>query len=129
MRWPLNLHRVRDRRLLRAYAAQHKPQDLWTSPDCSAFTPVQRINHARCGEHWRPPGEKKALDMIGHCRLMHMDQHARGGRGHHEQSAGSRMPFDGAAWPCAARFPAGYVDVYGCQVGLQNSAGEFLSKA
>ena len=97
MGWPLNLHRVRDRRLLRAYAARHKPQHLWTSPDCSAFTPVQRINHARCGEHWGPPGEKKTLDMIGYCRLLHRDQHTRGGRGHHEQSAGSRVPFDGAA--------------------------------
>ena len=76
MDWPLNLHRVRDRRHLRAYAAQHKPQHLWTSPDCSAFTPVQRINHARLGEHWRPLGEKKALDIIGYCRLLHRGQHA-----------------------------------------------------
>ena len=40
-----------------AYATEQKPDDVWTSPDCTAFTSIQRVNKARLGPRWRPAGE------------------------------------------------------------------------
>ncbi len=58
-----------------------------TSPDCTCFTYLQRINKARHHDDWRPAGEKVALDTLKWCRRLHRQQLARGGRSHHEQSA------------------------------------------
>ena len=43
--WYLDLDKEADKDALLAYAADKMPDDLWTSPDCKAFTTVQRINH------------------------------------------------------------------------------------
>ena len=92
--WYLDLDQRQDRRLLKTYAEEHAPDDLWTSPSCRVFCGVQRINRSRFGR-WRPKGEEQAIGNLAFFRSLHRDQQARGGRSHHEQSATSRAPFDG----------------------------------
>ena len=92
----LDLSVPKDRALLENFARTYKPRDLWTSPDCTCFTYLQRINKARRHGEWRPAGEKLAIDTLNWCRRLHRQQQARGGRCHHEQSANSRAPFDGS---------------------------------
>ena len=101
--WFLNLDKREDKRFLKEYAEEYKPNDLWTSPSCRVFCSVQRINRRQFSirKEWRPRGEKQAFKMLYFCRALHRDQQFRGGRSHHEQSASSRMPFDGEEWPYA----------------------------
>ena len=99
MTWALDLHCEEDRKMLEAFARKHRPSHLWTSPECRPFTYVQRINKARKAKQnrrWRPRGEAIALDTLRWCRRLHSQQVRRGGHSHHEQSANSRAPFDGA---------------------------------
>ena len=122
--WYLDLDEGADRDALMVYAAKHSPADIWTSPDCTSFTSVQRINRARCGG--RPRGEKASLDLLAYIRELHAAQLERGGRCHHEQSASSRAPFDSNEWPWAISTPPVTVKVAGCAVGLKDRKGEKL---
>ncbi len=114
---------------LRAYANKWKPDDLWTSPDCTTRTSIQHINKHRY-EDGRPPGEEAAKKLLRFCRTLHEDQQCRGGRSHHEQSAKSHEPFDGTAKPWAISKRYESVKVAGCAVGLQEPGGQqrLLSK-
>ena len=91
--WYLDLDKADDKEMLMKYAAEKKPDDVWTSPDCTAFTSMQRVNKARLGRRWRPAGEKEGLQMLSFTRDLHFAQLERGGRFHHEQSAQSKAPF------------------------------------
>ena len=62
---------------------------------------MQRINRAKKQKGWRPKGEREALDCLYYCRKLHLQQQARGGRSHHEQSVNSRGPFGSEDWPWA----------------------------
>ena len=118
------MEKEEDKDALLAYAADLKPHDLWTSPDCRPFTSVQRVNKARYGK--RPTGEKAGLQMLAHCRDLHTAQLQRGGRCHHEQSANSHAPFDSEVWPWAISTPPVTVKVAACAVGLKEHDGEKL---
>ena len=122
--WYLDLDQEGDRDALTTYAAEYSPADLWTSPDCTSFTSVQRINSARCGR--RPRGEKASLELLAYIRDLHTAQLERGGRCHHEQSASSRAPFDSNEWPWGISSPPVTVKVAGCAVGLKDRKGEKL---
>ena len=117
--WYLDLTQKEDRRLVTRNAAKHRPEDLWTSPECRCFTSMQRVNNAvktakgKRAKKWRPRGEKEvpripcqcevfvcafktfsvqAIDMLRWMRnTLHKRQKQRGGRSHHEQSAVSRL--------------------------------------
>ena len=122
--WYLDLGKDDDKDALMAYAAETQPEDLWTSPDCTAFTGVQRINKGRTGA--RPKGEEASMQMLSYCRDLHTAQQERGGRSHHEQSASSHAPFDSDEWPWAISKPPVSVKVAGCAVGLTDHKGEKL---
>ncbi len=121
-----------DRKLLSTYAAEKKPRDIWTSPACTAFTPVQNINKAkfrRAGRRTtRPAGEKTALDLLSYLRGLYKAQQKRGGRSHHEQSATSRGPCGGDEWPwgISSNYEEHSTSVAGCAVGLLDKEGEKL---
>ena len=117
--WYLDLDNEEDKKLLFNYAAERKPEDLWTSPDCRPFTSVHQINQSRLGRRWRPAGEKESLEMLAYCRELHQAQVERVGRCHHEQSAMSHAPFDSGVWPWAISTPPVSVKVAGCSVGLK----------
>ena len=127
--WYLDLADRKDKFLLVAFAAARQPDDLWTSPDCTALASVQHINTARYGK--RPAGEKAAIRMLAYCRELHRQQLERGGRCHHEQSAQSHAPFDSGDWPWAISNPPVTVKVAGCAVGLKQrkrkAAGEGMA--
>ena len=122
--WYLDLDKDDDKDALMAYAAETQPDDLWTSPGCTAFTGVQRINKRRTGA--RPKGEEASMQMLSYCRDLHTAQQERGGRSHHEQSASSHAPFDSGEWPRAISKPPVSVKVAGCAVGLTDHKGEKL---
>ena len=127
--WYLDLEKKKDKDMLLAYAAEKKPDDLWSSPDCTPFTTVQRINKGRHGKRWRPAGEKAGLQMLSYCRKLHAEQQERGGRCHHEQSAQSHAPFDSEMWPWAISNPPVTAKVAGCAVGLKEyGGGKLLAK-
>ena len=123
--WYLDLDKEADRDALMAYAADKMPDDLWTSPDCTAFTTVQRINHARNGGK-RPAREKASLRTLAYCRDLHRERLGQGGRCHHEQSAQSHAPFDSTEWPWAISTPPVTTKVAGCAVGLKEHGGDKL---
>ena len=96
---------------------------------------MQRINAAtktRVGrKKWRPRGEVEAMQLVKWLRRkLHRDQKLRGDRAHHEQSAASRFPFDGAHWPWAVSSEKEYMQksvvVSGCAVGLMDHNDELL---
>lgn len=92
---------------------------------------MQNINAATkstARKKWRPSGEAAAIDMLKFMRAQHRAQKRRGGRGHHEQSAASRCPFDSDEWPWALSkyYRENSVRVAGCAVGLMDHRGELL---
>jgi hypothetical protein len=124
----MDLDQEEDKKLLVKYVMEKKPKDLWTAPECTSFTSMQRINVAQHHPLWRPPREAAALQMLDYCRKLHRVNQAQGGRSHHEQSGQSRAPFDGDTWPWAVSKDYGErcVKVAGCSVGLYDREGENL---
>lgn len=126
--WYLDLDQQNDKNLLEEYAREHSPDDLWTSPACTALCSVQHINKGKRHQGWRPKGEAATLRGLAFCRKLHREQQARGGRSHHEQSASSREPFDGEHWPWAISKDWEHTStkVAACSVGLYDRTGQKL---
>ncbi len=128
--WHLDLHEPEDRKLLSRYITDKQPRDIWTSPACTAFTPMQNVNLAkkrRAGRRrWRPSGEQASLNLLAFLKKTRKANIERGGRSHHEQSAASRAPCDGGSWPWAisSDFEENTASVAGCSVGLMDHLDE-----
>ena len=80
---------------------------------------------------WIPNVFVQAIDMLRWMReTLQKRKKQRGGRSHHEQSAVSKIPFDGKEWPWAATSASTYKDksvrVSGCAVGLLYHRGDLL---
>ena len=126
----LDLHEPEDRKLLSLYAAEKKPRDIWSSPACTPFAPIQNVNieKKRNAGHrrWRPAGERVSLELLEFLKKLHKANVKRAGRSHHEQSAASRAPCDGGIWPWAisSDFGVNAQSVAGCAVGLTDHMGQ-----
>ena len=127
--WALDLDKSADKVRLRAYAKRWRPDDLWTSPDCTTRSSLQHINKHRYSSG-RPAGEAAATRLLRFCRALHGDQQSRGQRSHHEQSVRCHDPFDGVAKPWAISSEYRNAKCAGCAVGLREPSGQkrLLSK-
>ena len=120
--WALDLHKFADKLSLRAYAKRWRPDDLWTSPDCTTRSSLQHINKHKYPDG-RPAGEAAATRLLRFCRTLHRDQQSRGQRSHHEQSARCHDPFDATAKPWAISSEYRTAKCAGCAVGLREPTG------
>ena len=115
----------------RGFKCVQKLTSLLFSGVAAVFCRLQCVNKAKKRRGWRPRGEAEAIAVLRYMRRLHRVQKVLGGRGHHEQSATSLMPFDGSTWPFAISkdYDTSSCVVAGCSVGLCNEEGELLAKA